>query len=299
MNSEEEFHFEKIFTQHINADWLTHKNVLLDVLRLDAIHKTISGNKWFKLKYYLEDARQKNITSIATFGGAYSNHIVATAFTCKMMGLKSLGIIRGEEAQQLSHTLIAAKNYGMRLVFVKREEYKIFDKNIFPNVYWIPEGGYGEKGVQGAEEIFEFVQDKESYTHIVCAVGTGTTLAGIIKAANPQQEAIGISVMKNNFSLGSEISDLLNEDDKQKNFRIIHHHHFGGYAKHTKELLSFMNETWQQHQLQTDFVYTAKTFFSIKNMIQNELIPRGSRVLMVHTGGLQGDLSLPPDALQF
>lgn len=299
MNPEEEFHFEKIFTQHINADWLTQKNVLLDVLRLDAIHKTINGNKWFKLKYYIDDAKKKNIKTIATFGGAYSNHIVATAFICKLMGLKSIGIIRGEEAQKLSHTLIAAKNYGMHLVFVKRGAYKDFDKNIFTNVYWISEGGYGQKGVQGVREIFEFIQDKESYTHIICAVGTGTTFAGIIKVANSQQKVIGISVMKNNFSLESDILDLLNEDDKQKKFCVTHDYHFGGYAKHTKELLSFMNETWQIYQLPTDFVYTAKTFFAVKNMIEKELIPCSSHVLMLHTGGLQGNLSLPPHALQF
>ncbi len=299
MTSEKEFDFERIFTQRINADWLTQKNVLLDVLRLDAIHKTISGNKWFKLKYYLDDAKKRDINTIATFGGAYSNHIVATALACKLWGLKSIGIIRGEEAQHLSHTLIKSKSYGMRLVFVKREAYKIFDKNIFPTAYWIPEGGYGIMGTQGVEEIFEFIQNKESYTHIVCAVGTGTTFAGLIKAANPQQQVIGISVMKNNLSLGSEISDLLNEEDKQKKFLLIHDHHFGGYAKHTKELLSFMNETWLEHQLPTDFVYTAKTFFATKNMIQKGLIPGGSRVLMIHTGGLQGNLSLPPDALQF
>jgi 1-aminocyclopropane-1-carboxylate deaminase len=297
--TEENFHFQKIFLQHINADWLTQKNVLLDVLRLDIIHKTISGNKWFKLKFYIEDAKKNNAETIATFGGAYSNHIAATAFACKLAGLKSIGIIRGEEPKQLSHTLINAQNFGMKLFFVKREDYKTFNKNIFQNVYWIEEGGYGIKGVEGAKEILQLIKDKNIYTHIICAIGTGTTLAGIIKAANPQQQVIGISTMKNNMSLENEISALLDEKDKQKKFTIVHDYHFGGYAKHTKELLLLMNETWNEHHLPTDFVYTAKVFFAIKNLIQENKIQHSSRVLMIHTGGLQGNLSLPAGTLQF
>jgi 1-aminocyclopropane-1-carboxylate deaminase/D-cysteine desulfhydrase-like pyridoxal-dependent ACC family enzyme len=294
-----EFFFEKIFLQKIIARWLDEKKVSLHILRLDAMHEIISGNKWFKLKHFIDHAIKNNFETVATFGGAYSNHIIATAYACKLSALKSIGIIRGEEPEKLSHTLINAQNLGMKLFFVKREDYKNFNKNIFQNAFWIEEGGYGIKGVEGAHEILQLLKDKNIYSHIICAVGTGTTLAGIIKAANPQQQMIGISVMKNNISLENEVAALLNENDQQKKFTVIHDYHFGGYAKHTKELLSFMNETWQQHQLPTDFVYTAKTFFAIKNMVEAEKISRGSNILMIHTGGLQGNLSLPSGTLQF
>jgi len=298
MNIEEELHFEKIFIQSIKAKWLDEKNVSLDVLRLDLIHPVISGNKWFKLKYYIKDAKENNASTIATFGGAYSNHILATAYACRIAGLKSIGIIRGEEPKNLSHTLMNAGSLGMELHFVNRNEYDVFDKNSFKNIYWIDEGGHGIKGAEGAKGIIELIKNKKKYSHIICAVGTGTTLAGMIKTLSANQEAIGISVMKNNTGLHDQIRHLLEKNDSE-NFKIIHDFHFGGYAKHTKELVSFMNETWMEHQLPTDFVYTAKTFFAIKKIIEQKRIPHGSSVLMIHTGGLQGNLSLPSNSLHF
>ncbi len=294
----EHLSFEKIFTQKITGAWLTDKNISLGVLRLDKIHTTISGNKWFKLKYFLKDAAQKNSKTIATFGGPYSNHIVATAYACSVSGFNSIGIIRGEEPKNLSHTLITAKEFGMKIYFTKRNEFKNFDKNKFPNACWINEGGYGDFGVEGAKEILNLAENKNQYSHIFCSVGTGTTLAGIIQSSNEDQKIIGISIMKNNLSLENEIKNLLHED-YYKNFTIIHDYHFGGYAKYTKQLIDSMNETFALHALPTDFVYTAKTFFAIKNMVEENKISNGSNILMIHTGGLQGNLSLPKSALQF
>jgi 1-aminocyclopropane-1-carboxylate deaminase len=294
-------HFDKIITQTIDSNWLHKNNVQLSVLRVDAVHAIVSGNKWFKLKYYLSDALAVNIGAIGSFGGAYSNHIVAVAYACKTAGIKSIGIIRGEQPPVLSDTLQDAKDYGMELHFVSRAAYR--DTQIiqqhFENVYWINEGGYGINGAKGAADILSFTKDKNSYSHIVCAVGTGTMMSGIVQSAAPHQHVIGISAMKGNFALHEKVKHLLNEDDKNKNFQIIHDYHFGGYAKHPKELLHFMNEIWLQHQLATDIVYTAKTFFAIMQMILNNTIPAGSNVLMIHSGGLQGNRSLPDNALLF
>lgn len=291
----------KIFTHKIEAQWLFEHNVMLDILRLDTIHNVVSGNKWFKLKYYLENAIALKAIAAGTFGGAYSNHIVAFSYACKMAGLKSIGIIRGEEPLVLSDSLLDAKNVGMEIHFVNREAYRDpgIIKQHFKNVYWINEGGYGVEGAKGAADILLSVADLEKYTHIVCAVGTGTMMAGLIKAAKNNQQVIGISSMKNNYALTEKVNALLTGDKKNKSFKIMHDYHFGGYAKHPAELLSFMNDVWQQHQLPTDIVYTSKTFYAIKQLISNNTIPSGSNVLMIHSGGLQGNRSLPGNTLLF
>ncbi len=301
MNLAADLNFENVFVQPINADWLEERNITLDVLRLDLIHPIISGNKYFKLKYYLKDAAEKNFHTIVTYGGAYSNHIIATAFACKQNGFKCIGIIRGEEPEQLSHTLRHAKELEMHLHFVNRIEYKNINnhKKKFDNAYFINEGGYGLEGVQGAAEIIKHVKNFDQYTIVFCAVGTGTTLAGIINASSLHQTIIGISVMKNNHSLEQQVSHILDANKQNKQFKIIHDYHFGGYAKYNKALLNFMNETWLQHNLPTDFVYTAKVFFGIKDMINQQQISNNSHILKIHTGGLQGNLSLLKGALQF
>ncbi len=292
--------FENITLQPIHANWLA-PNILLDVLRLDKIHPVVSGNKWFKLKYYLQDAMQKGYGTIATFGGAYSNHIVATAFACKEHGFKSIGIIRGEKPPGLSATLLSAADYGMQLVFVSRTDFKNKGvlKQQFTNAYWIDEGGYGSIGAKGAGEIMQLVNNAENYQHIVCAIGTGTMFAGLVNCAMPHQKVIGISVLKNNFSIYDEVLQLLNDKTAADRSEIIHGYHFGGYAKHPAQLIAFMNETWLESGLPTDIVYTAKTLYAVKQLIINGKIPGGSRVLMIHSGGLQGNASLQKGALPF
>lgn len=300
MTIENYANFKKVFVQKIHAHWLTNKNITLHVLRLDVLHPVVSGNKWFKLQYYLQDATAKNYTAIATFGGAYSNHILATAYACKQQGFNCIGIIRGEEAKVLSHTLVQAKSLGMELQFVTREAYKNKEaiQHQAPNIYWIGEGGYGALGMQGATDIVKLVPDLDQYTHIICAIGTGTTLAGIVAAAT-HQKVIGISVMKGNSELHQHIASLLNEDDKLKNWEIDHNYHFGGYAKYNNALLQYMREVWHQYQLPTDFVYTAKAMFATEHLIKQELISRQSAILLIHTGGLQGNASLPAGTLPF
>lgn len=288
-----------VVVQSITAAWLTNNTVMLDVLRLDKIHPVISGNKWFKLKYYLEEAYNKKYSTIATFSGAYSNHIAATAFASREFGFESIGVIRGEQAKELSHTLKFAQQLGMELIFVSREDYKNKDaiKKKIDNVYWIDEGGYGTLGMKGAADILNCIEHAERYSHIITAVGTGTTLAGIVEAASPHQQIIGVSVMKGNEALTQQVKNLL--PIAHSNFFITHDYHFGGYARYTKELLNYMNDLWSDQKLPTDFVYTAKTFFAVQDLIEKQIIPHHSKVLMMHTGGLQGNLSLPYDALHF
>ena len=225
----------KIFLQSIFDE---KNNLGFDVLRFDEIHPVVSGNKFFKLKYYLENAIAQKATTIATFGGAYSNHIVATACICKTLGLKSVGIIRGEQPKNISHTLADAIGFGMELIFTERSFYRnkkaIQEKYKSENWFWINEGGYGITGAEGAAEMCNWVDD--SYTHILLATGTGTMMAGFIKAAKPHQQIIGINVMKGNENLINEVEALLTEDEKKKNYILLNDYHLGGYAKQSKVL---------------------------------------------------------------
>ncbi|HVX49731.1 MAG TPA: pyridoxal-phosphate dependent enzyme [Chitinophagaceae bacterium] len=293
-------HFDNIITQPLYAVWLP-QGITLDVLRLDALHDVVSGNKWFKLKYYLAAAQQSGCNTVATFGGAYSNHIIATAFACKAAGLKSIGIIRGERPAILSHTLQQALACGMQLHFVTRQAFKNKQavKQQFLNVYWVNEGGHGAEGARGAAEILAFAGQPASFTNIVCAVGTGTMFAGLVNSAEASQTITGVSVLKNNFSIHDEISALLIPRTNLPQWQIVHDYHFGGYAKHPAALIQFMQEVWQTCKLPTDIVYTAKTLYAIRGLIQQGAIMPGSRVLMIHSGGLQGNMSLAAGVLPF
>jgi 1-aminocyclopropane-1-carboxylate deaminase len=269
----------------------------ISVLRLDKIHPVISGNKWFKLRYYLEDAKAKGKKSILTFGGAWSNHIIATATAGKLNGFNTVGIIRGEEPAVLSPTLLNAKAEGMQLVFIPRTEYS--EKNIpaafrTDEHYIIHEGGYGELGAAGAATILDGLT--ETHTHICCAAGTGTTAAGIANAAKGRQ-IIAISVLRNNHSMQGMIESLLAPGTVAP--ELIHDYHFGGYSKYQPALLQFMNELYQHTQIPTDFVYTGKLFYAVRDLIQKNFFPSGSRILLIHSGGLQGNLSLRKGTLMF
>ncbi len=290
----------KIFVQTLKDDLWINKSIVVDVLRIDELHPVISGNKWFKLKYYLKDTLDKGFGTIVTFGGAYSNHIAATAFACKEAGLKSVGIIRGEESKNLSHTLSQARLDGMQLIFVSRNDFKN-EKNIKtrlfnPDWYWINTGGYGLNGARGAAEIFNWIDD--SHTHIICATGTGTMMAGLIKAAKNHQTIIGINSMKN-IELIDDIKSLLCDEDLQKNFVLLNDYHFGGFAKHPVELINFMKDVWQQYQLPTDIVYTSKLIYGAFDLIEKNYFLENSKLMIIHSGGLQGNLSLPLNSLPF
>jgi 1-aminocyclopropane-1-carboxylate deaminase/D-cysteine desulfhydrase-like pyridoxal-dependent ACC family enzyme len=295
--------FESITVDEVDLPAAKERNIRASVLRLDRIHPVISGNKWFKLKYYLEDAKNQKKDHIVTFGGAYSNHIVATAAAGKLFGFKTSGIIRGEQPQKLSHSLLMAKEYGMQLIFVSRKDYrdKIISNHIAASpheIYLINEGGYGNPGVKGAAEILDLCE-KEKFSHIACAVGTSTMMAGLVRASLPHQETIGIAVIKDETALNEALLDLLSSGERNKKFRLVADRHPGGYARPNNELINFMNELYEATSIPTDFVYTGKLFYAVSEMIKNDLIPQNSNILIVHSGGLQGNFSLPKRTLIF
>jgi 1-aminocyclopropane-1-carboxylate deaminase len=290
-------HFLQTITFCNNAN----KNVSFSILRLDQLHSIISGNKWFKLVYYLEEVVEKKFPAIATFGGYYSNHIAATAFACLQANIKSIGIIRGTQPPVLSHTLQQALQHKMELHFVPKTVYKNKESivNKMPSYYWIPEGGYGIKGMLGAALILKNLPEAHHFSYILTAVGSGTTLAGLIHAALPTQQVWGISVMKNNFQLEEQVNNLLLPEDRNKSWKIFHSFHQGGYAKHSSSLFHFMNQLFSQQAIPTDFVYTAKTFYAAQQLLQQNAFAPTSKVLIIHTGGLQGNYSLPKGLLHF
>ncbi|WP_343306105.1 pyridoxal-phosphate dependent enzyme [Chitinophaga niabensis] len=328
-------HFStKDILQPIHTTWLP-EHIQAAMLRLDQLDPLVSGNKWFKLKYNLEAAAGK---PIVTFGGAWSNHILATAAACKMKGLRCTGIIRGERPAVLSTTLEQASSMGMQLVFVSREDYKLLtdaddvgaddhmyaayqldDDIIPPNAYVIPEGGHNALGVKGCSEILSLADTKD-FTHIICSVGTGTTLAGLINSTvegsenmveevlhdlaqlvtgdpgHVVQKVIGISALKGAFSLQAQIESLLISPGP---WELLHDYHEGGYGKISPELIDFMNDFYRQTHIPLDRVYTGKMVFAVKKLVEQGYFPANSRLLLIHSGGLQGNDSLLPDVLCF
>jgi 1-aminocyclopropane-1-carboxylate deaminase len=289
-----------IYIQDISE--LSSNTLNINILRADVIDPVVSGNKWFKLQFYVKDAIAAGKTTLATFGGPYSNHIVATSKYGASMGLKTVGFIRGEKPVTLSATLNDAIQNGMTLHFVSREDFldpkKIISQNQDPSWAWIPEGGYGIKGAEGASTLLT-IKDTDSFDTIICAVGTGTMMAGIIKAAALHQKIIGIPVLKNNVSIDAEIKALLTPEESKKNFEINHDYHFGGYAKHTPTLINFMNNCYTQMELPLDFVYTAKLIYAVQDLASKGKFAPTSKILLIHSGGLQGNLSFKKGTLLF
>jgi 1-aminocyclopropane-1-carboxylate deaminase len=280
--------------------FLFEKEIEVSVLRLDRLHPDIPGNKWFKLRYYLEEARAGHKTTIITFGGAWSNHIIATAAACKMMGLRATGIIRGEEPATLSPTLLQAREWDMQLVFIPRSAYRekyIPAELLTEESYVINEGGYGEPGARGAATITDHCS--KDFTHYCCAAGTGTMMAGLINAATGTQQVIGIPVLKNNGEPHTQIQALLTRKDVAANWQLVHDYHFGGYAKSSPELFRFMNHFYEQTGIPSDFVYTGKLFYAVTDLIRENFFAPGSKLLLVHSGGLQGNASLRKGTLIF
>lgn len=279
---------------------IQYQNQEFSVKLLDEVHPAYGGNKYFKLKYNLEQAQHAGRDTILTFGGAWSNHIYATAAACAEKGFRSIGVIRGEEPREYSNTLKFATEQGMRLVFVSREEYREKDEPFFKawlrdelgSFYLIPEGGSNYYGVQGCTEILGAGDEK--YDEIWCACGTGATLAGIILSLKPHQQAVGVSVLKGDFmrdevmkhlrfSLGS--FDVAKEYEDR--FDIVDDAHFGGFAKTTPELLQLITDFRNETDIQLEQVYTAKMMWAFLQK------PTPENRLAIHTGGLQGlDASL-------
>jgi 1-aminocyclopropane-1-carboxylate deaminase len=290
----------------LNDDLFAQKQVSVSVLRLDQLHPVVSGNKLFKLHYFLEEALRSTHRSILTFGGAYSNHLAATAFAAAALQLKSTGIVRGERPPLLSHTLQQCLGDGMQLKFISRNDFANKDdaaftrslQNEFGDCIIIPEGGYHPLGAEGAASIMDLARNK-NFSHIATATGTATTLAGLLKAAGPAQTVISVPVLKGIADMEERIQFLTGNKQRFKNLHLLAGYHFGGYAKRNEALTGFMNQCWLQYHLPLDFVYTAKMFFGVIDSIKSGHFPPGSNILCLHTGGLQGNRSLPSGTLLF
>ena len=307
------------------------QNQKVDLLRLDSLHPIVSGNKFYKLRYYIEAAKASSVSTVASFGGPYSNHIVALAYTAKEAGLKSIGYIRTNADEPITPSLAEAKAYGMELVYLGRTDFQtkkatIIEKNAAQSdTYIIDEGGYGAIGAKGAATIL-IEQDTTHYNYIICAVGTGTMLAGILHAVLPHQKVIGIPVLKNEGSIESEINALLldkndlnydfnydsnydsncnynndsNDDNKNTTpYTLLHQFHQGGYAKTNPMMLDYMNKLWDTEKIPTDIVYTSKLLFGTEQLIKENYFEKNASILVIHSGGLQGNRSLPAGTLKF
>ena len=279
----------KISTQKIP---LANPNVELHIRREDLIHPLISGNKYRKLKYNLLQAKAENQSTLLTFGGAFSNHILAVAATGFENNLKTIGIIRGEELcdkVEQNPTLKKAVELGMQFKFVSREAYrnksqKEFVENLekeFGAFYLIPEGGTNNLAIKGCEEIVT-VEDA-FFTHICCSIGTGGTISGIINSSFKSQQVLGFPSLKGDF-ISNEISNFA----KKSNWSLISDYHFGGYGKISDELIRFINDFKDKYDIPLDPIYTGKMMFGILDLIEKNYFPNGTKILAIHTGGLQG-----------
>lgn len=261
------------------------------VKREDLNHPYVSGNKWWKLKYNLEKALRLQHTTLLTFGGAYSNHIYATASAAHALGLKSIGIIRGEEALPLNQTLVFVKSIGMHIHYISRESFRKktdaeFIKQLhhqFGEFYLMPEGGTNALAVKGVTEFAQTLGN--NFDYVCCAVGTGGTLAGLIHGLNKQKKILGFPVLKGGEFLQQEIEWQLS--DKYDTWELITDYHFGGYAKENTVLHSFMNRFTADNNIPVEHVYTGKLFFGVYDLIAKGYFKEGSTILVIHTGGIR------------
>jgi len=284
--------------------------VSVEVLRLDLIHPFVGGNKWFKLNLNLKEAKKQNLKTIITFGGAYSNHIAATAAACKMEGLQAVGIIRGEESSALNPTLWEAKENGMKLHFVSREfykqkeseDFKIYLEQEFGRHYLIPEGGNNNQGVMGCALILD---PNWRHDYICCAVGTGATFAGLSLSAKPAQVTVGINVLKGENRSVMDAQMMLNKIHETKKFIILGNTEVqkstienscitdfyagSGYANFDSLQIKFKKDFEDKCKIPLDYIYTTKLFYGVFDLIKQSKFRPNSKILVVHSGGLQGN----------
>ncbi|SDC23205.1 1-aminocyclopropane-1-carboxylate deaminase/D-cysteine desulfhydrase [Acinetobacter boissieri] len=288
-----------MLTQQTPIQPILHtSHIILDIKRLDQIHPFVSGNKFFKLKYNIQEAVRLKKSSVITFGGAYSNHIVATAYAAKQNQLKSIAIIRGDELADKPRniTLTQAQAFDMQFNFVDRTQYKQRHhpqylaqlQQQYPNSYIIPEGGTNSLAIQGCQDILTSTE-KQYYDFICVAVGTGGTIAGLIESTTPDTHILGFSALKGDF-LKQNIQDIT----AKSHWTLLSKYHFGGYAKITDELIGFINTFEQRYVIPLEPIYTGKMMYGIFDLIAQDYFPKNSKILVIHSGGLQGKASLMP-----
>ncbi|MFY0687858.1 MAG: pyridoxal-phosphate dependent enzyme [Cyclobacteriaceae bacterium] len=278
--------------EQLHSEFLSRYGVSVFVKRDDVNHPMIMGNKWRKLKYNLEQAKDQKCDTLLTYGGAYSNHVLATAAAAAAFGFKSIGVIRGDELNPDSNiTLKTASDLNMKLEFVSREKFRKMKTQLsipagLSKVYVLPEGGTNKFAIKGcAELIHELGQE---YDLIATSMGTGGTFAGLLMGLKGSGHLLGFSALKGPW-INDETEKLLNEHQiSYTNYGVYQDHYFGGYGKYTKTLIEFINAFYRDYHILLDPIYTGKMFFSVWEMIKNAQIATGSRILLIHTGGLQG-----------
>jgi 1-aminocyclopropane-1-carboxylate deaminase len=279
-------------TSHNQIIPIKNTSLKLVIKREDLIHPFVSGNKYRKLKYNLFEAKSFNKSMLLTFGGAFSNHIAATAYAGKAHGFETIGVIRGEELEDQiasNPTLKFAQSCGMQFLFVSREAYRNKStaeflkmlKEKFGDFYLIPEGGTNDLAVKGCEEILQ-PNDLE-FDYICCAVGTGGTIAGLINASKKHQKLLGFPSLKGDF-LKQDIRKFAH----QEHWELMTDYHFGGYGKINSELIAFINTFKSNYNIPLDPIYTGKMMFGIFDLIEKGYFSKNSKILIIHTGGLQG-----------
>jgi 1-aminocyclopropane-1-carboxylate deaminase len=280
--------------QPIQQKLFDERGLKVFIKRDDLIHPIISGNKWRKLKYPLRHARFENRTHLVTFGGAYSNHLLATAAAAAKLGFRSTGFVRGERVN--NDTLFLCQLHGMELLFTDRESYKdkqsLFEKHFGGDkeAYFIDEGGSSELAAKGVSELVDELT--ETYDHIFCACGTGTTAAGIINGLtqhNISSQFHGVPVLKNGDFLRKDINHYLYSN---VDYQLHPEYHFGGYGKVTAELISFIKEFVASTGILIEPIYTGKMLYAIYNLASKNYFKPGSKILAIHTGGLWGLLGM-------
>ncbi|MFT7591495.1 MAG: 1-aminocyclopropane-1-carboxylate deaminase [bacterium] len=270
----------------IETPFILESEVQIFMKRDDLIHQFISGNKWYKLKYNFASFEKTPLSKIATFGGAYSNHLIATAAACAMKGVPCVGIVRGEELNTNSnHVLRLCSEYGMELQFVERSTYKrpkVLTSMLKSDGFFvIPEGGDNVFGRQGCMEI---VPDYTNYDHIVVPVGTAATFSGIIDGSKGNSFIHGIAAVGNGAYLLAQIRDQTSFD----NWKLHTDYSFGGFGKYDAPQVNFNKQFTQQTGILLDPIYTGKMMRGVYDLINKKAFKSEDRVLCIHTGGLTG-----------
>jgi 1-aminocyclopropane-1-carboxylate deaminase len=280
--------------EQIKDVFLSKYGIEVWIKRDDLIHPEIMGNKWRKLKYNIEAYQKGRYDCLITYGGAYSNHIAATAAASRIHGIPSIGIIRGDELNQSSNpTLKKATLDGMKLIFSSRQDFRRYKENLsYPatlqvkNPYILPEGGTNHLAILGAGELVSELT--ETFDIICCSAGTGGTIAGILNQVPTGTKTLAFSALKGSW-IKNELKELFYTHEIQvHDFDVFDDHWFGGYGKFNQTLIQFILDFRQNFGILLDPIYTGKMFFSVWELIKNRQIARNSRILMVHTGGIQG-----------
>lgn len=289
--------------QEIHDPILDKAGLRLLVKREDLNHSMVSGNKWWKLKYNLEEAQILNKKTLLTFGGAYSNHIFATAAAAHELGFESIGMIRGEKTLPLNHTLSFAQNKGMKLHYVPREKYRHKNnpefiqqlQNEFGDFCLIPEGGTNELAIKGVAEFAQTLGN--SFDYVCCPVGTGGTIAGIINGLSKGKIIVGFASLKGGEFLNEEVKQWVKVPSG--NWSILSDYHFGGYGKVTDDLIAFQKDFASNYNVPLDLIYGAKMMYGIFDQVSKDCFKKGSTILAIHTGGLQGNsIQTTPEILR-